>query len=129
MLSGVFEVGDRFVIVPGLVLFSGMSIHRPVGTSFMVVALVSASGIALQLWAVRTIAPVLTNLFIAGGIAGSFAGHQIGRQITGPALQKFFVVAILAVAVLSSFAISTSEHPMRCSDLIRHLNPRTPCHR
>ena len=99
VLSGVFGVGGGFVIVPALVLFSGMSIHRAVGTSLMVIALVSVSGVASQLWAGRAIAPVVTALFVIGGIAGMFAGQQIGGRLSGPALQKVFVVAILAVAV------------------------------
>jgi uncharacterized membrane protein YfcA len=99
MLSGLFGVGGGFVIVPALVLFSGMSIHRAVGTSLMVIALVSISGVVAQAWAGRVIDPVVTSLFVAGGIAGLFAGQRIGRRLSGRALQKAFVVAILGVAV------------------------------
>lgn len=99
VISGLFGVGGGFVIVPALVLFSGMSIQRAVGTSLMVIALVSVSGVASQLWAGRAIPPVLTALFIIGGIVGLFAGQRIGRRLSGPVLQKVFVIAILAVAV------------------------------
>jgi len=98
VLSGVFGVGGGFVIVPALVLFSGMSIHRAVGTSLMVIALVSVSGVGSQLWAGRAISPTITGLFVAGGVAGLFAGQSIGRRLSGPVLQKVFAVAILAVA-------------------------------
>ncbi len=98
VLSGVFGVGGGFIIVPALVFFSGMSIHRAIGTSLMVVALVSVSGVASQLWAGHNIAPVVTSLFVIGGIAGLFTGQRIGRRLSGPSLQKVFVVAILAVA-------------------------------
>lgn len=98
VLSGLFGIGGGFVIVPALVLFSGMSIHRAVGTSLMVIALVSVSGVASQLWAGHAISPVITVLFVVGGIAGLFAGQQVGRRLSGAALQKIFVVAILAVA-------------------------------
>jgi len=50
------------------------------------------------LWAGRAISPVVTALFVVGGIVGLFAGQQIGRRLSGPVLQKVFVVAILAVA-------------------------------
>jgi len=99
VLSGIFGVGGGFVIVPALVLFSSMSIHRAVGTSLMVIALVSASGVTSQLWAGNAISPLVTGLFVLGGIGGLFAGQRIGRQLSGPSLQKVFVVAILAVAV------------------------------
>jgi uncharacterized membrane protein YfcA len=99
VLSGVFGVGGGFVIVPSLVLFSGMSIHRAVGTSLMVIALVSVSGIASQIGAGHEISLDITALFVIGGIVGLFAGQRIGRRLSGPALQKVFVLAILAVAV------------------------------
>lgn len=98
VLSGLFGVGGGFVIVPALVLFSGMPIHRAVGTSLLVIALVSVSGVAAQFWAGRALAPVVTVLFVAGGVAGLFAGQRISRRLSGPALQKTFVIAILAVA-------------------------------
>lgn len=100
VLSGLFGVGGGFVIVPALVLFSGMSMHRAVGTSLMVISLVSVSGIASHVWAGREISPFVTGLFVLGGIAGLFAGQRIGRRLSGPLLQKVFVVAILAVAAL-----------------------------
>ncbi len=99
VLSGVFGVGGGFVIVPALVLFSGMSIHRAVGTSLMVIALVSVSGITSQVWAGRVIPIGVTALFVGGGIGGLFAGQQIGRRLSEPTLQKTFAVAIFVVAV------------------------------
>ena len=98
VLSGLFGVGGGFVIVPALVLFSGMSIHRAVGTSLLVISLVSVSGVASHLWSGRAISPEITGLFVLGGVGGLFAGQQIGRRLSGPVLQKVFAVAILAVA-------------------------------
>lgn len=98
VLSGMFGVGGGFVIVPALVLFSGMPIQRAVGTSLLVIALVSVSGVVAHLWAGREIAPGFTVLFVLGGVVGLFAGQQIGRQLSGPVLQKVFASAILAVA-------------------------------
>jgi uncharacterized membrane protein YfcA len=98
VLSGLFGVGGGFVIVPARVLFSGMAIHRAVGTSLMVIALVSASGVASHLWAGREISLAVAGLFVLGGIAGLFAGQRMGRRLSGPVLQRVFVVAILVVA-------------------------------
>lgn len=98
ILSGMFGVGGGFVIVPALVLFSGMSIHRAVGTSLMVIALVSVSGVTSHLWAGRAISPEVTGGFVLGGVAGLFVGQWIGKRLSGPVLHKVFAVAILAVA-------------------------------
>ncbi len=98
ILSGMFGVGGGFVIVPTLVLFSGMAIHRAVGTSLMVIAMVSVSGVASHLWTGRAISPEITGLFVLGGIGGLFVGQGFGRRLSGPVLQKAFAVTILAVA-------------------------------
>ena len=99
VLSGLFGVGGGFVIVPALVLFSGMAIHRAVGTSLLVITLVSASGVASHLWAGRDIPIETTLYFIVGGVLGMFAGIWASRYLSGPALQKVFAVAIVAVAI------------------------------
>lgn len=98
ILAGLFGVGGGFVIVPALVLFSGMSIHRAVGTSLMVIVLISAAGVASQIWAGRAVLGDVTLWFVIGGIAGMFAGQAAGRRLSGPSLQKIFAVAILLVA-------------------------------
>jgi hypothetical protein len=98
VLSGLFGVGGGFVIVPALILYSRMPIHRAVGTSLMVIALVSVAGIASQLVAGHRIDPVVTALFVAGGVAGLFLGQHIGRRLSGPVLQRVFVAAIVGVA-------------------------------
>jgi uncharacterized membrane protein YfcA len=98
ILSGLFGVGGGFVIVPALVLYSGMAIHRAVGTSLLVIALVSASGVASHLLAGREIPLETTLYFVLGGVLGMFAGIWGSRYLSGPALQKVFAVAIVAVA-------------------------------
>ncbi len=98
VLSGMFGVGGGFIIVPALILFSGMSIHRAVGTSLMIVALVSVSGVTSQLVAGQRFSVNLTGLFIISGVVGLLVGQQISRRLSGPRLQKIFAVAILLVA-------------------------------
>ncbi len=99
VLSGLFGVGGGFVIVPALVLFSGMAIHRAVGTSLLVITLVSISGIASHLFAGRMISIETTALFVVGGVAGLFLGDLAGRRLSGAALQRVFAMAIVAVAI------------------------------
>jgi uncharacterized membrane protein YfcA len=100
VLSGLFGVGGGFVIVPALVLVTGMGIHRAVATSLLVIALVGASGVASHLAAGRPLPAVLTGLFVAGGIAGMELGTLLGRRLGGPGLQKVFASAMVAVAAL-----------------------------
>ena len=107
VLSGLFGVGGGFVIVPALVLVTGLDIHRAVATSLLVIALVSASGVASYVAAGRPLPLSLTGLFVAGGLAGMEAGTLVGRRLGGPGLQKLFASAMVAVAafiVLKSLA-------------------------
>ena len=107
VLSGLFGVGGGFVIVPALVLVTGMGIHRAVATSLLVIALVSASGVASYVAAGSPLPLSLTGLFVAGGLAGMEAGTLVGRRLGGPGLQKLFASAMVAVAafiVLKSVA-------------------------
>ena len=98
VLSGLFGVGGGFVIVPALVLVTGMGIHRAVATSLLVIALVSASGVASYVAAGRPLPLGLAGLFLAGGLAGMEAGTLLGRRLGGPGLQKLFASAMVAVA-------------------------------
>ena len=98
VLSGLFGVGGGFVVVPALVLFSGMGIHRAVATSLLVIALVSASGVVSKVLAGEPLAAGVTGLFVAGGIAGLGLGTVFARRLSPVTLQKVFAVVIVAVA-------------------------------
>lgn len=99
VLAGLFGVGGGFVIVPALVLFSGMDIRRAVATSLLVIALVSASGVATYLLRGQAMHPGLTLLFAAGGVGGLLLGSFVGRRLSPAKLQQVFAVVILFVAL------------------------------
>lgn len=99
VLAGMFGVGGGFIIVPALVLFSGMSMLRAVGTSLLVIFLISCSGVVSLLWSGSPIPVGVSSLFVAGGIGGLFAGQAVGNRLSVRTLQKVFAAAILLVAV------------------------------
>lgn len=98
VLSGLFGVGGGFVIVPALVLASGMTIHRAIGTSLMAIALISISGVTSHLWTRGAIPWELAALFVSGGVGGLFTGQAIAKRLSGPTLQKVFAAAMVLVA-------------------------------
>jgi len=98
ILSGLFGVGGGFIIVPALVLISGMPMRRAVATSLVVIALVSASGVLSYLSSGRSLDLALTLLFVAGGVVGMLLGSWGSRKIAGPVLQRGFAVALVAVS-------------------------------
>jgi len=98
MLSGMFGVGGGFIIVPALVFFSGMSMLLALGTSLMVISLVSASGFASMIWAGQQVSFEITSVFLTGGLIGLFIGQSVAHQLSASALQRVFSLAILLVA-------------------------------
>lgn len=107
VLSGLFGIGGGFVIVPALVLFSGMAMHRAVATSLLAIGLISVSGVASFLASGQTLPLPVAVPFMAGGVLGLFAGRRLGQVVQGTKLQRSFAVAIVAVAV---FVIGQSLH-------------------
>ncbi|QDU98894.1 sulfite exporter TauE/SafE family protein [Lignipirellula cremea] len=103
LLSGMFGVGGGFVIVPALVLFSGMQIHRAVGTSLLVIFLVSISGVASYLATGQALAVETTLQFLVGGLSGVWLGGLAAKRLKGATLQKIFATAVMLVAVFVIF--------------------------
>jgi uncharacterized membrane protein YfcA len=99
ILSGMFGVGGGFVIVPALVLFSGMKIHRAVGTSLLVIFLISISGVTSYVATGRELSLDTTLQFLIGGLAGIWLGGVVARKLKGSTLQYVFAAAVVLVAV------------------------------
>lgn len=103
VLSGMFGVGGGFVIVPALVIFSGMAIHQAVGTSLFVIVLVSVSGVASHLANGNELSLETTLQFMVGGFAGMWLGGIVAKRLKGPSLQKTFSIAVVLVAIFVIF--------------------------
>lgn len=103
LLSGLFGVGGGFVIVPALILFSGMGIERAIGTSLMVITLVSAAGATSHLIGGRALTWDVATLFTFGSVAGLFVGSLIAKRMAGPTLQRVFATAMILVATYVIF--------------------------
>lgn len=98
-LSGFFGIGGGFLIVPGLILATGMPMLKAVGTSLVAVTAFGVTtagtyaGAGLVDWG-------LAGLFVAGGVAGSLLGARAGRRLAARrgALTRVFAALILLVA-------------------------------
>jgi hypothetical protein len=97
-LTGFLGVGGGFLIVPALVLFSGLAMKQAVGTSLMVIALNCAAGLAGQLgqsgWD-----PPMTLTVTALAAAGMLAGVSIAHRVPSHELRRGFAVFVIVVAV------------------------------
>jgi uncharacterized membrane protein YfcA len=99
VLSGLFGVGGGFLVVPALIYATGMSIHRAVATSLLVIVLVGTSGFIAHLAQHPQFEFWTVALFVAGGVVGLEAGGQMARRVSGRRLQRGFAAAIVCVSV------------------------------
>lgn len=102
VLTGLVGVGGGFMIVPALVLLGGLSMHKAIATSLVIIALKSYSGFWKYLdvlekqdlsldWQILGIVTVL-------GIAGSLVGNQISTRIPQAKLKRFFGLFLIVMA-------------------------------
>ena len=99
LLAGLFGIGGGFIIVPALVIFSSMGMQRAIGTSLLVITLVSASGMASHIAAGETLSTAVAGMFTLGSLVGLFAGSALSSHFSGPSLQKIVAAGIVVVAV------------------------------
>jgi uncharacterized membrane protein YfcA len=99
-LSGFFGIGGGFLIVPALMLATGMSIMNAVSSSLVAVTAFGLTTAASYAWS-GLIAWGLAGLFIAGGLAGGLLGTHLARHLSARrgALNTVFAAVIIAVAL------------------------------
>jgi uncharacterized membrane protein YfcA len=96
VLTGFFGVGGGFLIVPALTLVLGLRMPVAVGTSLLVISLVSAAALLAHL-ASGSVDWSVAVAFTAGGVAGAVAGARLAGRVHGRRLELAF--AGLAAAV------------------------------
>jgi uncharacterized protein len=99
-LSGFFGIGGGFLIVPALMLATGMSIMNAVSSSLVAVTAFGLTTAASYAWS-GLISWGLAGLFIAGGIGGGLLGTRSAQLLSARrgALNLVFAAVIIAVAL------------------------------
>ena len=99
-LSGFFGIGGGFLIVPALMLATGMSIMNAISSSLVAVTAFGLTTAASYAWS-GLISWKLAGLFVAGGLAGGLLGTRSARLLADRrgALNIVFSVLIIAVAL------------------------------
>lgn len=97
ILTGIVGVGGGFLIVPALVLLSGLSMKKAIGTSLSIVALKSFAGFTGYAGAVTIDYPMMA-FFTAIAIVGSVVGSRLGHHLPADLLKRGFGVFLVLVA-------------------------------
>ena len=99
-LSGFFGIGGGFLIVPGLILATGMPIAYAIGTSLVAVAVfgaTTASNYALS----GLVDWRIAGLFVAGGIAGGIIGTFTSKKLGSAkgTLSMIFAIFVILIGI------------------------------
>ena len=99
-LSGFFGIGGGFLIVPSLMLATGMPIINAVSSSLVAVTAFGLTTAASYAWS-GLISWHLAGLFIGGGLLGGLAGTRSARLLSERrgALNIVFAAVIIVVAI------------------------------
>jgi len=99
-LAGFFGIGGGFLIVPALMLATGMSIMNAISSSLVAVTAFGLTTAASYAYS-GLISWKLAGLFVVGGIAGGLIGTRAARLLADRrgALNIVFSVVIIAVAL------------------------------
>ena len=98
LLSGFFGIGGGFLIVPGLMLATGMPLTMAIGTSLVAVAAFGAAT-AASYAASDMIDWPIAGLFIIGGLAGGVLGISVGTMLSKRKRALTLIFAGLVISV------------------------------
>lgn len=99
LASGFFGIGGGFLIVPGLILGSGMPMLNAVGSSLVAVALFGATT-AINYALSGLVDWTIAGWMFAGGLFGGAGGVWASRKLSGQRtlLQRLFAIFVMLVA-------------------------------
>ncbi|WP_426417389.1 sulfite exporter TauE/SafE family protein [Aestuariirhabdus sp. LZHN29] len=106
LLAGIFGVGGGFFIVPMLIFLTQMNMRIAIGTSLLVILVLSLTGFAGYLYQRPQMDWELLVLLAGGGALGMLLGSRTAAFLNGVVLQRLFAVAIGLLSLFSLLKIS-----------------------
>ena len=100
-LTGFVGVGGGFLIVPALVLLGGITMHRAIATSLVIIAMKSLAGFVkyVDLLSVSEIDFTVIGLFSVVGVFGCVMGGYVAPQIPQEKLKKTFGLILIGMGL------------------------------
>jgi uncharacterized membrane protein YfcA len=107
-LSGFFGIGGGFLIVPALMLATGMAIINAVSSSLVAVTAFGLTTAASYAWS-GLISWELAGSFIAGGLVGGLIGTHSARLLSARGGLNIVFAAVIIVVALYMLARNLSS--------------------
>ncbi len=98
-LTGLVGVGGGFVVVPTLAIGLSFGMREAMGTSIVIVAIVSVCGLASHLAVGNSLDVPVTIAMGGAAMAGAYAGPTLAARISTEALGRGFALLVVLVAL------------------------------
>ena len=98
LLTGLVGAGGGFLIIPALVILTGLPMKQAVGTSLLIIAAKSLIGFTGDLTE-QKIDWVLLGFVTAMAVGGIIVGNQLSKKIDGNKLKKGFGWFVLVMGI------------------------------
>ena len=99
VITGLVGVGGGFVVVPALTLGLSFGMREAMGTSMVIVAVVSLCGLAAHLAAGNAFDLPVALVMGAATLAGALAGPSLAARVPTRVLGRGFSLLVAAVAL------------------------------
>jgi uncharacterized membrane protein YfcA len=103
ILSGLVGAGGGFLIVPALVFFMSLPMHKAVGTSLLIISINSLIGFTGDILNLPQIDWQFLLIFSSIASAGIFLGIYLNQFLNSEKLKKVFGYFVLVMAVVIIF--------------------------
>ena len=99
-------VGGGFLIVPALVMFADVPMHRAIGTSLVIICVNSFAGLAGHVADLKLDWPVVLGFAVAA-LVGMASGFRLSKRFASSSLQRAFAWSIVVLgAVLIAWNVA-----------------------
>lgn len=98
LLTGLVGAGGGFLIIPALVILTGLPMKQAIGTSLLIIAAKSLIGFTGDLTE-QKIDWVLLGFVTAMAVGGIIVGNQLSKKIDGNKLKKGFGWFVLVMGI------------------------------
>jgi uncharacterized protein len=102
MLTVFLGIGGGFILVPAMIYLLGMPARVVIGTSLIMILVVSAATTLVHALTTRAVDVVLAALLLAGGVIGAQYGALLTLRIK-PDLMRFALAIIILLVALRMF--------------------------
>jgi uncharacterized protein len=110
-LTGFFGVGGGFLVVPALALGMRFPLRRAIGTSLVIVALVSLAALAAHVWRSAELDTGVTLGMAGGCVVGAVIGTRLGERLPQATLAHAFALLVAVAGVYVLLAIVLAGGP------------------